>query len=361
MRAVKLGQPDLVPINGSWDPVPARKIVGRGVAKSLDPRKDLNRIVFEDQRIMNEASKKLGFDALDVDVGSIYPRDYRPRFIDSETYIDHFNIVWKIREDVKTTFWTDGLIRNLEELDNFTFPNPDEMCYDIIDLTVEDAADDYAVVVWFQLCESISWMMRGGIDKMVQDIYRNPDFAKKLIDKVANANFEIAKRVMDRGVDVMVWAGDIADSKSPYFPLRIFEEFYFPHARKLVDECRKRDIPLFKHSDGNLYPILDALVSLGINGLHPIEPGIMDLADVKKRYGDKICLMGNVDCVHTLPYGSEEDVRRDVRRCVDAAAKGGGFILSDSNSLHNNVEVENVWTMVDEARKYGVYDAEMVR
>jgi uroporphyrinogen decarboxylase len=82
----------------------------------------------------------------------------------------------------------------------------------------------------------------------------------------------------------------------------------------------------------------------------------MDLADVKRRFGDRIFLRGNVDCVHILPYGSEEDVRRDVRRCIDAAAEGGGFILSDSNSLHSNVKTENIKFMVDEARRYGRYD-----
>lgn len=81
----------------------------------------------------------------------------------------------------------------------------------------------------------------------------------------------------------------------------------------------------------------------------------MDLADVKKRYGTRIFLRGNVDNMHILPYGSEEDVRRDVRRCIDAAAEGGGFILAESNSMHANVKTENIWIMIDEARKYGIY------
>jgi uroporphyrinogen decarboxylase len=81
----------------------------------------------------------------------------------------------------------------------------------------------------------------------------------------------------------------------------------------------------------------------------------MDLKDVKEKYGDKICLAGNVDCRYVLPYGSEEDVRKDVRRCIDAAGKGGGFILASSNSLHANVKIENIYVMVDEARKYGKY------
>jgi uroporphyrinogen-III decarboxylase len=62
-----------------------------------------------------------------------------------------------------------------------------------------------------------------------------------------------------------------------------------------------------------------------------------------------------VDCAYILPYGSEKQVRCDVRRCVDAAAENGGFILSDSNSLHSNVKTENIVVMVDEARRYGKY------
>jgi uroporphyrinogen decarboxylase len=110
-----------------------------------------------------------------------------------------------------------------------------------------------------------------------------------------------------------------------------------------------------KHSDGNLYPILEDIVNTGISALHPMEPEVMDIGDVKRRYGDRICIMGNVDCKYVLPYGTEEDVRRDVRRCIDAAAEGGGFILTSSNSLHANVKPENIIIMVDEARRYGKY------
>jgi uroporphyrinogen decarboxylase len=81
----------------------------------------------------------------------------------------------------------------------------------------------------------------------------------------------------------------------------------------------------------------------------------MDLKDVKERYGSRICILGNVDCRYVLPFGTEEDVRRDVHRCIDAAAKGGGYVLASSNSLHANCKVENIYTMIDEARKYGKY------
>ncbi len=71
------------------------------------------------------------------------------------------------------------------------------------------------------------------------------------------------------------------------------------------------------------------------------------------RYGDKICILGNVDCRCILPFGTEEEVRRDVRRCINAAAGGGGYMLASSNSIHANCKVENVYTMMDETRRYG--------
>ncbi|MBS7610300.1 nucleoside 2-deoxyribosyltransferase, partial [Candidatus Bathyarchaeota archaeon] len=137
--------------------------------------------------------------------------------------------------------------------------------------------------------------------------------------------------------------------------LQLFREFELPNLRRIIEFADKRGIPVLKHSDGNLYPIIDDMLEAGIKGLHPIEPGTMDLADIKRRYGNRICLLGNVDCRYVLPFGSEEDVRRDVRRCIDAAAEGGGFVLTSSNSLHANCKVENVYAMVDEAREYGKY------
>ena len=148
---------------------------------------------------------------------------------------------------------------------------------------------------------------------------------------------------------------DYADSHGSLMTLKQSREFELPNLRRVVELGGKRGVPVLKHTDGNIYPLLEDMIEAGISGIHPIEPGAMDLRDVKERYGDKVCIAGNVDCGYVLPFGSEEDVRRDVRRCIDAAGEGGGFILASSNSIHANCKVENVYAMVDEARKYGKY------
>jgi uroporphyrinogen decarboxylase len=202
----------------------------------------------------------------------------------------------------------------------------------------------------------ISWEARGGLDKLIIDMRRNPAFARKVMKKFADACFEFAKIMLDDGVDLIVLTDDYADNHGPMINPNLFREFELPYLRRVINAAKKKGVPVMKHSDGNLYPILDDLIDAGISGLHPIEPGLMDIADIKKRYGNRIFLGGNVDCKMVLPYGSEADVRKDVRRVIDAAGKEGGLILTSSNSLHANVKIDNIRTMVDEARRYGRYE-----
>jgi uroporphyrinogen decarboxylase len=81
----------------------------------------------------------------------------------------------------------------------------------------------------------------------------------------------------------------------------------------------------------------------------------MDIAELKSRYGHRICFFGNIDCAYTLVYGSEADVRNEVRHLIDSAAYGGGLIVSSSKSAHSFVKPESFLAIIDETRKRGWY------
>ena len=94
----------------------------------------------------------------------------------------------------------------------------------------------------------------------------------------------------------------------------------------------------------------------GIDALHPIDPiAGMDLGEVKIEYGDRICLMGNVECGELLSWGTKKDVRKTVKECIRKAGKGGGLICMSSNSVHSGVKPENYLAMVETVKKYGEY------
>ncbi|MDQ1280541.1 MAG: Uroporphyrinogen deCOase protein [Thermoproteota archaeon] len=273
--------------------------------------------------------------------------------LDTYTYKDFWGKIYRLAPEVSTNYWVDGIIKSEEDLTNFVPPDPDEMNYDIVDLVVKLASDEYPVI-GDTLGWHVSLLIRGGLDKYCRDVYLNRNFARSLTRMVGDMQLKIAMNMIDRGVDAISESDDIA-GKDDTILQAPNTKLVFSYIEEMTGICHRHGITYLKHSDGNLYPILDALIALGIDVIIPIEPQVMDIADVKKRYRGRVYIQGNVDCTWILPNGSEEDVRRDVRRCIDTAAQGGGFVLSESNSMHPNVKFENILFYVDEARKYGKY------
>jgi uroporphyrinogen decarboxylase len=124
----------------------------------------------------------------------------------------------------------------------------------------------------------------------------------------------------------------------------------------LVERAHAAGLKVVRHSDGNLWPLLDILLDTGYDGLNPLEPQAgMDLKKVKAYCGDRLCLLGNIDCIDLLPNGSPAEVDAAVRRAITDAAAGGGLIICSSNSLHPGVAPENCIAMFEATLKYGRY------
>ena len=111
------------------------------------------------------------------------------------------------------------------------------------------------------------------------------------------------------------------------------------------------------HSDGYITPLLETAVLSGLVGVHSLEPKAgVKLDEVKKAFGDRLVLAGNVDCGEALTQADLEVVRQEVRRCMDQAKEGGRYILSDSNSIHAGCNPEAVKEMYRYAREIGRYE-----
>jgi uroporphyrinogen decarboxylase len=157
------------------------------------------------------------------------------------------------------------------------------------------------------------------------------------------------------GIDVLLVADDIADKNSLLISPTQYQEFVKPYNMELVKKAHDLGLKTAYHSDGNLWPLLDILIDSGYDGLNPLEPDAgMDLKKVKEYCGDRLCLIGNIDCQNLLPYGTTAQVEAAVRQAIDDAATGGGYILCDSNSLHPHVNPENCIAMFEAAKKYGI-------
>jgi len=110
-----------------------------------------------------------------------------------------------------------------------------------------------------------------------------------------------------------------------------------------------------KHTDGNIWSIIGAIVESGVDCLGPLEPAAgMDLWWVKQRFGDRVAVLGNVD-VDLLARGSVEEVRAATLSLLERVAPGGGYLLSSGNSITSAVRPENWLAMIETARQHGRY------
>ena len=247
-------------------------------------------------------------------------------------------------------------VKDARALDHFLAPEPKREHMLLLDL----AADRFKGAV------ALFWMMRGifvrswrltGMENYMMKLYQDPAFIHRVAALVTKYNLRQLDLLVDAGIDVLIVEDDIATTTTLLISPKHFKEFINPYNRKLVDRAHKLGLKVVRHSDGNLWSIMDTLVDTGYDGLNPLEPQAgMDLKKVKDAWGDDICLLGNIDCQKLLPDGTPEQVEKAVKHAIDVGAKGGGYIVCSSNSLHPGVNSENCMAMFAATKKYGRYE-----
>jgi len=305
--------------------------------------------------LAGSVSKEDFYESEGLDGISVFEDVRRVQVIDPATYRDEWGILWRI-EPSGLAYPSGGPIKLPEDLDTYSPPDPDaEHRLQSLERAVKRFKGTRAVVFACHEGFEFSHYLRG-MRRLLLDYYRNPRLARRLARIVTDYKKKVIARAIDLGADVVLTGDDYCNRNGPLMSVAHFEKFVLPYLRETVAVARRRGIPYIKHTDGNIWPIFEQLVNAGITAIDPLEPAAgMDIGEVKERYGDRICLIGNIDCGELLSWRFPRDVADSVRETVARAGPGGGYILSSSNSIHPAVKPENYRAMVQAARRYGKY------
>jgi uroporphyrinogen decarboxylase len=219
----------------------------------------------------------------------------------------------------------------------------------------------------FKDSKALFWLMRGtyvlswrliGMENLMLKMFDDPKYVHQIAQLTLDFNLKQLELLHTAGLDVLVIEDDIADQNMLLISPEQFAEFINPYNRKIVEKAHSLGLKVVRHSDGNLWPILDLLIETGYDGLNPLEPQAdMGLRKVKDYCGNKICLLGNIDCKDLLPDGTVDEVDAAVKQAIEEAGEGGGLIICSSNSLHPGVNPENCIAMFEATKKYGLYES----
>ena len=201
-----------------------------------------------------------------------------------------------------------------------------------------------------------------GYTQLLIDCLDRPQFVETLVEKCVDHSIAIVRAAAELGAEVVITGDDIAETRGPLISPVLWESLFLPHFRRLVRAAHECGLTYWKHTDGKITDLMNGLVDAGIDGIDPIDPlGGMDLASVKRRWGNRLAIKGNVDCIRTLTQGTQQEVVEAVKACIRTAGPGGGYVCSSSNSIHSGVKPELYKAMLDAIRAYGAYPLDMDR
>lgn len=193
------------------------------------------------------------------------------------------------------------------------------------------------------------------MEELAVKLYERPQDMHAECHRMLAEAIEWGKRAYDAGAELLILNTDYALNKGPFLSPKLFAEFVTPYLQENVRALREYGAYVMLHTDGQIMPIMDQLLSSEPHALQSIDPMAgMDIAEVKRLYGDRLCLMGNVNCA-MLQDATPEQVREESRRCIEAAKPGGGYIFSSSNVIFKGMPLDNYWAMLDALKSYGRY------
>ena len=327
--------------------------VGKHLMEGLPLGKQVHQMTDSEKGVLIETLLRL-LEEFEIDGYTCLPFGPGTEFSNDEDLVDDWGVGFT-RSPYGIPVPSRHPIQTEADLDRYKPPAPAREHLLLVDVMKDRFKDEKAIF----------WMMRGafvrswrliGMQNFMMMMFDNPDFIHRVAEMVTRFSLEQLDMLIEAGLDVLIVEDDIADKNNTLVSPDQFKTFINPYNRKLVDRAHAAGLKVVRHSDGNLWPILDLLLDSGYDGLNPLEPQAdMHLKKVKDYCGDRLCLLGNIDCQELLPNGTPAQVRQAVREAIDDAAQGGGLIICSSNTLHPGVDPENCIAMFEETREYGNY------
>ena len=243
-------------------------------------------------------------------------------------------------------------IENWEELDEILerFPSPE---YPGL-IPQAEKTEKYRVINWWYWMFERLWSLRG-MENALTDFYTDPEGVHRLFSKLTDFYCRIAERgKQELDADAVFISDDIGTQTGPFFSMEIFNEFFKPYYKRLIDKAHSLGMHVWMHSCGNIELYLPGFIEIGLDVIHPIQTYTMEEAKIAREFGDKICIWAGFDVQQTIPYGTPDEARVEVRRMIDTYAREDGrFMLTFGNFLTPDCPVESLRAVLEESLAYG--------
>ena len=245
-----------------------------------------------------------------------------------------------------------GAITDWQSFEKYQFPRQADFDYSNFEKVRGLLPEGMGVIGQYGDIFTMVWELMG-FEQFSMTLYDNPELISQLFNKIGELVLSMFEYfAQSDAVDVMWYSDDIAYVSGLMLSPRILRQYFFPWLQKIGALAREYHKPLIYHTDGRWDAVMEDIIACGVDALHPIEPKAMTLAEVKARWGDRLCLIGHVD-VDLLARGTPAEIRRQVQENIRSAAYNGGYCLGSGNSIPEYIPYENYCAMLAAAHEFG--------
>lgn len=263
----------------------------------------------------------------------------------------------------RTAGWvaeSDAFIRDRQDFAGFPWPRPEELGgggYDDLEsylLALRPLLPDgVKLLVQLGYIFMGAWQILG-FENYCYKLADDPDLVRELTDWLGSSQLAVLETLLQHDSVGTIWLpDDLCYNSGPMVAPGVYRRLVYPWYERIVERCHQADIPVGLHSDGDLRRLLPDLVACGFDAIHPFEPPMNDIVAVKKEWGHRIAVAGNIDLKESLSDGTPEDVWAEVREKAALLAPGGGWLIGSSNSIPEFVPAANYRALLAASLKYG--------
>ena len=255
-----------------------------------------------------------------------------------------------------------GFIRDWEEqLDAFLADFPSA---EYPGLIPPSPAEDgrYRLGYWWYFFFERFWSIRG-MEEALMDFYLYPEQVHILFRKLT----DFYKRMITRAheelkLDGLFTSDDLGTQTSPFFSTDIFDEFFAPYYKEVIDQVHALGMHFWLHACGNIEPLIPRFAALGVDVLHPIQKYTMDEKHIAQTYGDLLTIWAGFDVQRMIPFGTPEEVRQEVRNLMQTYLRTDGrYMLTFGNSITPDTPIASLHAIFDEAFTCGTNMVQQIR
>jgi len=216
---------------------------------------------------------------------------------------------------------------------------------------LRDNSDKYILVTIYGSHFEKAYFSRG-IENFLADLAGDSNFARKFLNRIIEKNLVMLENFLCAPeIDGVLLGSDWGTQLDLIMSPQTWQEMIRPGEQREYDLVHGYGKDVWVHSCGNVERIIPSLIEMGLDVLNPIQPETMDLASLKREYGGKLAFWGGISTQRVLPFGTPDEVKREVRRVSDLMSAGGGYILAPSQEIQDDVPPENVLALLEAARE----------